>query len=72
MSRVWLEIEAFKREMRGIPRLSSHSVEELQRARALLAKRLDPSTRTSSFTEIEPDAAPQAKDESKVTHAPSE
>ena len=48
----WVELEAFKREMRGIPRLAVHRLKEINDARLANAKRLtlDP---TSTFTELD-------------------
>ena len=40
LSRVWVELEAFKREMRGLPRLLGHKLDELANARLATAKRL--------------------------------
>lgn len=62
LARVWVEIEAFKREMRGIPRLSSHSLQDLAMARSSLAKRLSRSTPpTTPFTELDaPESQPAA------------
>lgn len=57
LARVWVEIEAFKREMRGIPRLSSHSLQDLAMARSSLAKRLT----TRGAIDEAPDAPAQAK-----------
>ena len=70
LARVWLEVEVFKREMRGIPRLSTHSVEDLAKARSSLAKRLSHATPTSPYTEIED--APEAKPDASTPPASTE
>lgn len=55
LTRAWVEIEVFRREMRGIPRLSTHSVEDLTKARSSLAKRISQSNAPTGYEEI-PDA----------------
>jgi hypothetical protein len=54
LARVWVEVEVFRREMRGIPRLSTHSVEDLAKARSSLAKRLSHSNPPETpYTELD-------------------
>ena len=65
LSRVWLEIEAFKREMRGIPRLSAHSVKEIAEARQYLARKIT----TRGAIDEAPDAPAQAKPDIEPKHA---
>ena len=62
LTRAWVEVEVFRREMRGIPRLSTHSVQDLAMARSSLAKRLSRSTPpTTPFTELDaPESQPAA------------
>jgi hypothetical protein len=62
LTRAWVEIEVFRREMRGIPRLSTHSVEDLAKARSSLAKRLSHSNAPNGYEEIPeaPTAQPDA------------
>jgi hypothetical protein len=56
LSRVWVEVEAFKREMRGIPRLLGHKLDELANARLATARRLSPSNpHTEPYTELTPE-----------------
>ena len=56
LSRVWVEVEAFKREMRGIPRLLGHKLDELANARLATAKRLQRSNPPETpFTELTPE-----------------
>ncbi len=56
------EVEAFKREIRGIPRLLGHKLDELANARLATAKRLSRSTPpTTPFTELDaPESQPAA------------
>ena len=56
------ETEAFKREFRGIPRLSTHSLEDFAKGRLATAKRLSRSTPpTTPFTELDaPESQPAA------------
>ena len=56
------EVEAFNREIRGIPRLLGHKLDELANARLATAKRLSRSTPpTTPFTEIDaPESQPAA------------
>lgn len=54
-----IEVEAFKREIRGIPRLLGHKLDEVAKGRLALAKRI-PSTPAEIYTEIEP-AEPESK-----------
>ena len=71
LARVWVEIEAFKREMRGIPRLSSHSLQDLAMARSSLAKRLSRSTPpTTPFTELDATEATPAGETPPQTDVP--
>ena len=44
LARVWIEVESFKREMRGIPRLSVHTMRELLAAKRANAKTIDATT----------------------------
>lgn len=49
----WVELEAFKREMRGIPRLKVQGIKELNEARLASLKQLTTQP-AAIFTEIEP------------------
>jgi hypothetical protein len=54
----WLELERFKRELRGIPRLLGSSVSELNAA--LRARRKPAEVSAPTYTEVE--AVPQTKE----------
>ena len=53
LARVWVEVEGFKRQMRGIPMLAAHSLKELAAARSDMARQIN-HTPLELFTEIEP------------------
>ena len=53
LARVWVEVEAFKREMRGIPRLLGHTLEEVAKGRIATAKRLSPSNALPPYDELD-------------------
>ena len=61
------EVEAFKREMRGIPRLLGHKLEEVMAARMASAKRI--TTTTRGAIDEAPDAPAQAKPDIEPKHA---
>ena len=59
------EVEAFKREMRGIPRLLGHKLDEIMTARMASAKRIT----TRGAIDEAPDAPAQAKPDIEPKHA---
>jgi hypothetical protein len=64
------EVEAFKREIRGIPRLLGHKLDEVANARLATAKRLSRSNpHETPYTELD---APEAKPDASTPPASTE
>lgn len=60
LARVWIEIEAFKREMRGVPRLLGHSLKEIDEYKRMMAKQLphDAEGAATSYVELAEEPTP--------------
>ena len=53
LTREWRELESMKREWRGVPRLSTHKLEEVAKGRIATAKRLSPSNALPPYDELD-------------------
>lgn len=69
LARAWIEAEHLKREMRGLPRLSTHSLRELTEAKRAAMKSI--TTNATAYEEIHDEPTKESINPKTVTTPPA-